>query len=321
MTALTHCPSRLFVLKENKWLKISQSSINLLLFIQTKLFIKTIKISTHKNEIDNNLFSRVSGSIFSKDSSLIHLVVNAINSSRNALEKPTVVLVLPAVQFLCVAMAFGGQLIRAIGEGVSFEVNKLKLSYLLWFLHFLNLSLQSIHKVIERINQFKSKQSYSVRRHVQAKNKQENQEQIVNKEEDVRTTRGDCLDGETFYDCRETFEDCSRKSSDNFALKIASLGCVFLVYLQFSFLVCLVGYTQMKAGFVFLLVCAFCISSLVLKVRIDCNLKVKTWWGFIKLFIKINDFHNKAWTLLMTNKLRFAFMINASLWITREKRQ
>jgi hypothetical protein len=220
-----------------------------------------------------NFFSHLSGSVFSKDSSLIHVVDNAMNSSKTLLEKPTVVLILPAVQLLCVAMALPGQLIRSITGGVSFEVNNKVLSHIVSEFHFHYLSPQQLNNIIDRINQLRSRhQSYSVCRKIRSINKQENNEKIEDEVDDKSTTRGDSSEGETFFDCRET-SDCYGKSSDNFSLKIASFGCVFLVYLQFSFLLYLIGLTQIKAGFIFLLVCAFCISSLVLKVSFDGGLR------------------------------------------------
>ena len=48
-----------------------------------------------------------------------------MNSSRALLEKPAVVLFLPAIQILCVAMASSEQLIRNLSREVFFEVNKI----------------------------------------------------------------------------------------------------------------------------------------------------------------------------------------------------
>jgi hypothetical protein len=70
-------------------------------------------------------YSFVSGSIFSKDSSFIHLLQSSINSSRQLVQKPATVLLSPAVRILYVAMALAGCVIRRLGGAE--EVNNSRL--------------------------------------------------------------------------------------------------------------------------------------------------------------------------------------------------
>lgn len=69
------------------------------------------------------VFPFASGSILSRDSSFKHLLEKTMNSSRAFVQKPVTVLVIPAVQLLCIAMSVCVNLIRQLTGGVSFEVN------------------------------------------------------------------------------------------------------------------------------------------------------------------------------------------------------
>jgi hypothetical protein len=55
----------------------------------------------------------------------------------------------------------------------------------------------------------------------------------------------------------------------SFPLRVASLTCISLVYTQLLVLMYLMSIVQLKLGFVFLIVCTMCISSLVLKVSFE----------------------------------------------------
>lgn len=49
--------------------------------------------------------------------------------------------------------------------------------------------------------------------------------------------------------------------------RISTYSCICLAHLQLAFLLYLIGCTQFKVGFVFLLACILCINSVLLKVR------------------------------------------------------
>lgn len=91
--------------------------------------------------ITSNALCSSSGSIFSKDSTFIHLLENALNSSRAFVQKPAIVLVIPAVHILCVAMALCVNLIRKLTGGVSFEVNKISYRSLITICFIVNSSI------------------------------------------------------------------------------------------------------------------------------------------------------------------------------------
>jgi hypothetical protein len=68
-------------------------------------------------------------------------------------------------------------------------------------------------------------QTYSARREIQAKNKQENKKNIQNEAED-RLARSDCSFEETLNDCCESFEDFEQKH-EKFTAKIRCLHLHF----------------------------------------------------------------------------------------------
>lgn len=102
-----------------------------------------------------------------------------------------------------------------------------------------------------KINQLESKQSsFSVQRKIKTRIAEENEKKI--------SSATGCMDNEGTELAPKT----------NLVLQITSFTCVCLVYLQFTFLLFLITLTQLRVGFVFLLVCALSICYLVLKVRI-----------------------------------------------------
>lgn len=127
--------------------------------------------------------------------------------------------------------------------------------------------------------------SYSVQKEIKERNKQECQEKISTEEDQSPATRGECLDREIFYDCNEDIDDRKfSKSLENNLLRIASYTCIFFVYFQLSLLMCLISYTQLKMGFIFLLCCAFILCSFMLQVSFEF---LKFW-----VFLSTQLFHD-----------------------------
>jgi hypothetical protein len=71
-----------------------------------------------------------SGLVFTKNSALIHMLENLMNSSRTIIQKPALVVIFPALQLLCVAMAMCVNLIRKHSRSTSLEVNKYNLNHI-----------------------------------------------------------------------------------------------------------------------------------------------------------------------------------------------
>jgi hypothetical protein len=181
------------------------------------------------------------GSILKKDSSFIHLLKNAMTSSRAFVQKPAIALVIPAVHILCVAIAFLASLIRQLNGGVSFE---------------------KLDQFIAEINQLKSKrQSSSVQKEIRQRI-----ERVIEKDISSSTEHSQCerLNGETLC-CDNIIDECIQ-SNKRRLLRISSFSCIFLVYLQFVVLIYLLGNTHLRLGLVFLLVCALAVTYLVLKI-------------------------------------------------------
>ncbi|CRL03261.1 CLUMA_CG016426, isoform A [Clunio marinus] len=174
------------------------------------------------------------GLILSKDSSFIHLLDGAMNSSRKVIQKPVNVLVIPFVQVLCVAMAFCVKLIRKLNGGVSFT---------------------SLDKFITEINQLKSK----------------HHSRSFKKNEIKAQTESTKYDDEMKERLSATSTETSNESK--IIQKVVTFASVALVYVQFTLLIYLLGYTQLRAGFIFLLVCAATISYLILKMSFMTNIR------------------------------------------------
>ena len=231
-----------------------------------KLGWKQVKHNNKVDKIFNQFYFRVSGSIFSRDSSIIHLLVNAMNSSRAVVQKPVTVVIIPAIQFLCVAMAFLVYLIRKLNRGVSCEVNKnpynLVITILLSSLSSLK---QKLDKFISEINQLQSnQQTYSVQKTIKARISKTLEQQISSSNQESQVeTRGELLLDKTPSESSKT----KQILDDNKRLmQVATFAAVAFVYVQFCFLLYFTSLTQFRIGFVFLLACAFYISYIYLKV-------------------------------------------------------
>lgn len=217
---------------------------------------------TRKTRLITSHF-RSPGSVFTKEASFIRLLENSLNSSRAFVQKPALVLVVPAVHIFCVAMAVCVNLIRRLTGGVSFEVNRILISTRAHlFIGFF--PLQKLDKFIAEINQLKSKhQSYSVQKTFKAR---------INQQIDVRSIlQGDNKVIERVLNCCEEAEKQTKRhqeelSKTNRLLMIASFASIFLVYIQFFLLLILIANTPIRAGYVFLLVCTSYLSYIVVKV-------------------------------------------------------
>lgn len=191
------------------------------------------------------------GSIFSKDSSIIHLLANSMNSSRSVVQKPVTVVVIPTIQFLCVAMSVLVYLIRKLNGGVSFE---------------------KVDHFIAEINQLRSKQ-HSVQKAVKTRISQTIEQQISSSNEEKQLdTRRELILGKT-----SLLSPAAQQTPNHnkILLKIASFTGIALVYIQFCFLVYLTSQTQLRMGFMFLLACIFYLSYINLKISLTAKLAAK----------------------------------------------
>lgn len=192
-----------------------------------------------------------------------------MNSSRAVMHKPVTV---PAIRFLCVAMAILVYLIRKMNGGVSFKVHNRHHEI---YSQFTNTSLfwkQKLDNFLAEINQLKSKQqSNSIKISIKARISKILEQQTLSEIEKNK------ISVEPSIDIKETPCDSKR------LLRFASLSGIAFVYIQFCFLIFLTMQSQLKIGFMFLLACAFYVNYLYLKVNMkllvyDCC-AMGTDWG------------------------------------------
>lgn len=239
-------------------------------------------------------YFRSSGSVFTKEASFIRLLENSLNSSRAFVQKPALVLVIPAVHIFCVAMAVCVNLIRKLTGGVSFEVNRILISSLSHFIIISFIYLQKLDKFIAEVHQLKSKhQSYSVIKRINKKI-----EEQTNSQKAVEKSLSCCRVEERTEEHQEVF-------TSKRLLRVAAFVSISLVYIQFFFLLILISLTQIRAGFIFLLICTFYLSYLVLKVSL--TLSVAQIQILSEIFIRDNESNmkNYALTFTRTNVLNF----------------
>lgn len=100
-------------------------------------------------------------------------------------------------------------------------------------------------------------------------------QQVAREVERQRSVRGELICGETFYDCFPvSLKSPPAKPADKrLVLRVVSFACIFLVYTQFICLAYLITIAQLRAGFIFLIVCSFTLTYLVLQVNFDSSKK------------------------------------------------
>lgn len=196
-----------------------------------------------------------------------------MNSSRAVVQKPAIVLILPAVQILCVAMALLVELIRKLTGGVSFEVNKFLSCVVivnLTFHHPLSFK-QKLDSFIAQINQLKSKiQTFSVQKAIKERVRNTlNKQASYEHERSQSEISSEGLRVESVSDCTQTKVEHKQKSCDKHKLlRVTSFACITFVYTQFIFLIFLLSQSQFRLGVAFLLICTSITSYFILQVNI-----------------------------------------------------
>ncbi|KAL7049354.1 hypothetical protein ACKWTF_003663 [Chironomus riparius] len=182
-------------------------------------------------------------SMFAKKVVLINILEDTMNSSKELIQKPVNIIIVPSIQIFCVAMSILINLIRnqKFVGGLSFE---------------------KLEKFIIEFNQLKAlRQRNLCKVERQTENKETDKVELTTETIPSKITRND--DDEIFYDCNE--EEITDRKTDRF-LKAASYASIVYIYAQLSLLVYLAGLSTLKLGILFMFVCVAAIAYFLIKM-------------------------------------------------------
>ncbi|CAO1308291.1 unnamed protein product [Diamesa hyperborea] len=219
-------------------------------------------------------------------------------STRNLVQKPVVILIIPAIQMLCVAISMSLSVLCKFTGGVSFE---------------------KFNKYISEINHVKSesnnqRQSYTVQKEIKKERKCKNIEAVEKdvkvRDENVPNPLRNTTDNkEVFYDCKEEVDPLNKSTSklyNNLFLSVIVYSSAIYIFVQLSTLVYLLNNSTLKPGLIFLLICLGYLAFMVFKISfVEKSNRKEIKVGNFKQVSKVTaDECSKKSTVAVTSQIK-----------------